>query len=169
VASEYAALGEKPKVRMVRDHRFASVDNSAILIDNIDIKSYKESEKFIVEIHNKSPHAIPTGYGLREIIITAQFYVGKKKINQKQEILTTQWLDKKGNLTLPFMATTKSVDTRLAAKSSKKYLFDIPKGATKVKYILSYRFIGKRMAKIIAIKDPFFNKEYKVTEGGLDL
>jgi hypothetical protein len=68
VASNYAVAGEKPKERMVREHRFASVDNSNILHDHIDVKSSSYNGKFILKVTNKTPHKIPTGYGLREII-----------------------------------------------------------------------------------------------------
>jgi len=169
VASNYSKAGEKPKVRMVRDHRFASVDNSTILQDNINIKGYKEEQNLIIELNNNSPHSIPTGYGLREIIIKVQFYTQKnKKIKPLQtETLTALWHDEKGKLTLPFMATTKAKDTRVLAESSKIYSFPLPKDAKSVKYALSYRFINQKMAKIIGVTDSFFLKEYKVLEESL--
>ncbi len=171
VASNYSKAGEKPKVRMVRDHRFSSVDNSTILQDNIDIKSYKEEQNLIIELSNNSPHSIPTGYGLREIVIIVQFYnKDNKKINQKQlEVLGALWHDKKGKATLPFMATIKVKDTRIAPKSTQQYTFTLPKGAKSATYILSYRFINKKMARIIGVSDPFFLKEYKIKEESLDL
>jgi hypothetical protein len=169
VASDYAPFGQKPKTRMVRDHRFASVDNSSILMDNIVVKSHREAESFTIELTNNSPHAIPTGYGLREIKITAIFYdVLQNVMSQKDQLLSAVWHDKQGKPTLPFMAVKKAKDTRLGAKSSQKYIFDIPKHAAGVKYTITYRFIGLEMAKAIKLSDPFFLKEYKVTEGSLD-
>jgi len=168
VASEYAEFGKKPKERMVRDHRFASVDNSKILQDNLEIKSYIEKTDFIVELTSKAPHKIPTGYGLREVILTVEFYNGAKKVAQKVERLSAIWHDKDGKVTLPFMAVKKAKDTRLAPKGSKKYTFALPQGALSAKYILSYRLIGKEMAKAIKLSDPFFTKTYKVKEGSVD-
>jgi len=168
VASNYSKAGEKPKVRMVRDHRFASVDNSNILNDNVEIKSYKELDSFIVELQNNSPHSIPTGYGLRELIITVEFSnASKKMIDRQYKVLSAVWKDKRGDITVPFAAKTLSSDNRLAANSSKKYHFNIPDGAKTAKYTLSYRFISKRMAEKIGITDPFFLKEYKVKENTL--
>ncbi|MEA3490389.1 MAG: multiheme c-type cytochrome [Campylobacterota bacterium] len=168
IASNYSKAGEKPKARMVRDHHFASVDNSNILNDNVETKSYKESDSLIVELKNNSPHSIPTGYGLRELIISVEFYNSSKKMVDRQiEVLAAVWKDKGGEDTVPFAATTLSSDNRLAANSSKKYHFTIPDGANSAKYILSYRFINQKMAKKIGITDPFFLKEYSVKESTL--
>lgn len=169
VASEYAKVGEKPKERMVRDHRFASVDNSTILQDHIEINSSIEGNKLLISLNNKSPHAIPTGYGLREITISVVFYNKSKKVGTKEQKLTAIWNDKDGKATLPFLATTKAKDTRLAAKSAKMYSFEIPNGAKEAKYKLSYRLISQEMAKVISITDPFFLKEYIIKEEKIKL
>ncbi|HFS85202.1 MAG TPA: hypothetical protein ENK72_01125, partial [Epsilonproteobacteria bacterium] len=73
-ASNYHKDGQEPKPRMVREHRFASVDNSNIMIDYIDVKSKARGDKFIIKVTNNSPHKLPTGYGLREIQLTVNYY-----------------------------------------------------------------------------------------------
>ncbi len=169
VASEFAMLGEKPKTRMVRDHRFASVNNSTILQDYLEINVTKQDNNLLIVLHNKAPHSIPTGYGLREVVLSVEFYNGSQKLDQKMERLTTLWHDEKGKPTLPFLATKKEKDTRIAPQGTQHYTYTIPNGAKRVEYRLSYRFIGEEMAKMIGLSDPFFTKEYKVKRESIEL
>lgn len=169
VASNYAKNAEKPVSRMIRDHRFASVDNSSILSDHIDINSSVEDNTLHINIANNSPHSIPTGYGLREIILKVLFYnKNNKLINQDQQILSAKWENKKGEATIPHLATKKSSDNRIHAKSNKSYYFTIPNKGVYAKYIISYKFINSTMAKKLGITDKLFLKEYKVKEGKIN-
>ncbi|WP_309496713.1 multiheme c-type cytochrome [Sulfurovum sp.] len=165
VASNYAKSGEKPKERMVREHRFSSVDNSNILHDHIDVKSSSVNGKFILKVTNNTPHNIPTGYGLREIILKVSYFDKKdKNLGNERVVLGVKWRDKNGKYTIPHMATMKVEDTRLEGKSSKEYSFNIPKGANYAKYTFSYRLIDEHMAKKIGVTDEFFLKEYTFSE-----
>lgn len=164
-ASNYSLGGKNPKIRMVRVHRFASVDNSNIINDYVDLSTSVEKNKFIIILKNRTPHYLPTGYGLREIHLRAIYYdVNNKVINSKSTILGMQWKDQNGEATIPHLAYALQGDTRLAGKRSKKYYFDIPEKARYVRYILSYRAIGNKLAKKLHIKDNFFLKEYILVE-----
>jgi hypothetical protein len=165
VASNYAKVGEKPKERMVRAHRFASVDNSNILIDHIDVKSATENGKFVISIKNNTPHKIPTGYGLREIILNV-VYLDKndKEIGSKKYVLGAKWEDAQGKATIPHLAEKMTKDTRQEGKTTKVYKFPIPAGAVYAKYSFSYRLISEEMGKKIDVTDPFFLKEYIFSE-----
>ena len=165
VASNHAKVGETPKERMVRAHRFASVDNSNILNDHIDVKSTTEDDKFVISIKNNTPHKIPTGYGLREIILKV-VYLDKndKEVGKIKYVLGAKWKDEKGNDTIPHLAVKKVNDTRQEGKTTKKYIFPIPKGAVYAKYSFSYRLISEKMGKALNITDPFFLKEYTFSE-----
>ncbi len=164
-ASNYAKVGQKPQERMVREHRFASVDNSNILNEYIDVDTSVKNSKFIINIKNNTPHKIPTGYGLREITLKV-VYLDKnnKELEEEQYILGAKWKDENGKTTIPHLAESILKDTRLEGKSSKSYIFSIPKGAVYAKYIFSYRLIGEEMAKEIGVTDPFFLKEYIFAE-----
>jgi len=170
VASNYAPDGGKPKPRMVREHRFASVDNSNIMIDYIDIKTSTQPGKFILNLKNRTPHMIPTGYGLREIILKVVFFdKNDKEVGEKKEVLAAKWKDSTGQETIPHLATSKIDDSRLAGNMAKDYIFDVPQGASYAKYIFSYRLISEKMAKEIGITDPFFLKEYVFSEQRIHL
>jgi hypothetical protein len=169
-ASNHAKVGEKPKKRMVREHRFASIDNSNILNDYIDVKSSVKDAKFVINIKNRTPHKIPTGYGLREIILKV-VYLDKddKQIGKKRYVLGAKWEDENGNTTIPHLASTLAKDTRQEGKSSKNYKFPIPVGAVYAKYSFSYRLISAKMGRALNVTDPFFLKEYTFSEQRIHL
>ena len=160
-ASEYTLPGELPKERMVRTHRFASVDNSNILNDYVEVKGEVQQDTFVMTVHNKAPHKIPTGYGLREIILKVKFLdKNDKPIDRQRYVLGATWMDEKGKPTIPHLAVTMAKDTRMEGKSTKAYRFKIPQGAVYAVYSFSYRLISESMAKDLNVTDPFFLREY---------
>ncbi len=161
VASNFSKVGERAKTRMVREHRFASVDNSDILQKYIEIKAHIKKNKFIINIKNNTPHSIPTGYGLREVVLSVTYFNSANKIIGKgKTILGTKWSGNKGKYTIPHLSTYKGKDTRLKGRSIKKYKFKIPKTVKAIEYKAYYKLIGDDMAKEIGITDPFFLKDY---------
>lgn len=170
VASNFSKVGERAKARMVREHRFASVDNSDILKEHVDIKAVVENNKFVITIKNNTPHSLPTGYGLREIILTVQYFNGDNKVIGKgKTTLGAKWSGKKGKYTIPHLSTFKGKDTRLKGRSTKKYKFGIPKGVKSIEYKAHYKLIGDEMAKEIGIEDPFFLKDYLFAQDKISL
>jgi len=169
-ASNYAKVGESPKERMVREHRFASVDNSNILNDHVDVKSKREGDFFVITLKNNAPHRVPTGYGLREIILKVTFLdKDDKVIARKSYVLGAKWVDEKGKATIPHLAKKIIKDTRLNGKSTNAYKFPIPKEAVYAKYSFSYRLISEGIAKEIGVTDPFFLREYTFSEQRIHL
>ena len=114
---------------------------------------------------NNSPHKIPTGYGLREIVIQVKFLdPNEKEVSTRRYTLSAIWKDKRGEVTVPYLATELASDTRLDGKSSKTYSFDIPKGAKYAKYVIYYNLVNEKMAKAMGVSDPFFLRKYIFTE-----
>jgi len=164
-ASNYAYPGKTPKERMVRKHRFTSVDNSNILSRYTEVKATSSETKLDITMKNNSPHKIPTGFGLREIVIEVKFLnQNNEEIEKKNIVLGTNWKDKSGKLTIPYLATSLASDTRLDGRSSKTYSFDIPKGAKYAKYSIYYKLVSDKMAKEMGVSDPFFLRKYIFTE-----
>lgn len=170
VASNFAPDGGEPKERMVRKHRFASVDNSNILNDYVDVKGRVEDDKFVITLTNHAPHKVPTGYGLREVILKVLFLdKDDNEIAQKEYVLGTKWVDANGEETIPHLATKVAKDTRMDGKSKVSYKFPVPQGAVYVKYSFSYRLISESLAKKIGITDPFFLREYTFSQQRMHL
>jgi len=169
-ASNYSKADIAPKPRSVREHVFASVDNSEILSKYVAIKAQKLDNNLEITLTNSAPHKVPTGDGSREINVKVEFFdANNKSLGKENQLIAAQWKDKNGNLTIPHEAVLKSMDTRIEPKSSKVYLFNIPEGAKSVKYLLGYRLIGKDMAQLIGVEDPFFLREYKTKAQTLPL
>jgi len=165
VASNYAPAGTKPKERMVRKHRFASVDNSNILNDYVDVKGRSEGDKFVMTVTNRAPHRIPTGYGLREIILKVTFLDKDDKVlTRKRYVLGKKWEDEDGKATIPHLATKLVKDTSIPGKSTVAFRFPIPTGAVYAMYSFSYRLVSEGLAKEMGITDPFFLREYTFSE-----
>lgn len=164
-ASNYAHPGKTAKERMVRKHRFTSVDNSNILSKYTKVEAASDDDKLDITLENNSPHKIPTGFGLREIVIEVKFLnTNNEEIEEKSITLGTTWKDKSGKLTIPYLATALASDTRLDGRSSKTYSFDIPKGAKYAKYSIYYKLVGDKMGKEMGVSDPFFLRKYIFTE-----
>jgi len=171
-ASNYAPDGQQPKLRMVRVHRFASVDNSNIMNDYIGVKGRydEDSDKFIVSLQNKTPHKLPTGYGGREVIVLVKYFNNDDQLlGASVYTLETKYVDSQNRLTIPHMATKVLSDTRLAPYAQRNLKFNVPRGATYVKYSLSYRLINKDLAKELNITDKFFLKDYTFFEQRIHL
>ncbi len=165
VASNYAPAGGDPKERMVRKHRFASVDNSNILNDYVDVKGRSQGDKFVLTVTNHAPHKISTGYGLREIILKVTFLdKNDKELARKRYVLGKKWTDEEGKPTIPHLAKKLVKDTSMAGKSTNAYKFPIPQGAVYATYSFSYRLVSEGLAKEMGITDPFFLREYTFSE-----
>lgn len=160
-ASNFVKDKDKPKPRMIREHRFASVDNSNIVLDYIDTTAKVNGEKFVITIANNTPHRFPTGYGLRRVLLDVKYFDSKDKmIKSFNYTLGSQWIDAKGNKTIPALATQMSKDTRVTPHSKADYAFKIPNGATYVVYQFSYRFVDEALAKEMGVSDSFFLNPY---------
>ena len=170
VASNYAKAGESPRERMVRAHRFASVDNSDILEKYLHVADYIDGGKLYLKLRNESPHKIPSGYGLREIILRVNFLrADQTEIDRQAKVLSARWGDNEGKTTIPHLATSILQDTRLPGWSSRAYAFPIPPKARYASYEILYRLISQKMAKELGVSNPFFNKDYKIFQKRIPL
>jgi hypothetical protein len=168
IASNYGGKGGRV-TRMIRDHLFASIDNSDIHKKYILISAKIKKDNLMVKVTNKAPHKIPTGYGLREIAVSITFYdKNEKKLDYREYSFSTDWLDKYGKLTTPHLAYEMGEDRRLPPAKSKEFLFSIPKGTKIINYRLVYRQIKRNMIRKLKIKDEFFIKDYILKNGILE-
>lgn len=165
IASSYAQGGTSPKPRMIRQHRFASVDNSDILKNHVDVTGRREQNTYIIGIQNNTPHKLPTGYGLRKITLRVDFYdKNHNLLGSDFQIIGVNWKDARGEITIPHLAAATFDDTRLAPQEYHEFTFVLLPKSTEVRYTLSYRLIGDTMAHKLNITDPFFLKNYIILQ-----
>ncbi|WP_456431737.1 multiheme c-type cytochrome [Nitratifractor sp.] len=168
-ASNYDGKGGRVK-RRVRDHLFASIDNSEMYRKYIHTEGAIRGNDLVVTIRNDAPHRIPTGYGLRQIDLDVSFFGNNGKLLSKaNKRFGVRWLDAQGKPTIPHLAVKKGEDTRIGPKQTVTVRFPIPKGTKRINYKLLYRQVNPDLAKAMGVKDPFFTHEYILENGLLDI
>ncbi len=169
VASNYQGRGGMVK-RMVRDHLFASIDNSEIYRKYIEANATVDDGVLRVTVKNGTPHKVPTGYGLRRLEIQVRFFgTGERKLGTVTKEFTAEWRDGSGKETIPHLAVEKANDDRIPPYGTVDASFVIPKGTTLINYRLIYRQLGEKMARKLGVTDPFFTKEYVLKNGVIEL
>jgi hypothetical protein len=168
VASNYKGEGGMVR-RMVRDHLFASIDNSDIYKKYIETDAELKEGKLRVTVRNLSPHKLPTGYGLRRLELQVRFYGEKdRKLGETVKLFTAVWKNGRGEETIPHLAVKRAKDTRIPPYGEVTESFELPEGTKLVNYRLVYRQIGKKMADKLGVKDPFFTREYVLKNGVIE-
>ncbi|MDR2341709.1 MAG: cytochrome c family protein [Campylobacteraceae bacterium] len=163
ISPEIKKSGTTPQVRNIRSHLFASARNSNILEDTIELTTAKSGNNFVVNLKNLTPHKAPTGFGGRSINVKVEFKnASGSVINTKTYALETIYVDKKGQESIPYLATSIKSDTRLNANEIRKLTIAKPSGAVLATVSLTYRLASERLLKIINFSDPVFDKEYPV-------
>jgi len=168
VASNFSGKGGQVK-RMVRDHLFASIDNSDIHKKYLEVRAAIREGGLEIRLKNSSPHRVPTGYGLREMELRVEFFAaGEKKIKTENRFFRAVWADGKGKPTIPHLAAKMLSDSRIAPRTEVAERFKIPKGTRLINYRLIYRQLEKGMAEKLGVTDRFFTKEFVLKNGVIE-
>lgn len=168
VASNYRGKGGMVE-RRVRDHLFASIDNSTMYKKYLDADARIADGKVEITLTNRAPHKVPTGYGLRRLELQLLF-VGEKdrKTGEAHKVFSAVWTDKNGEPTIPHLAAKKVEDQRIPAYGKLTESFPIPSGTRLINYKLIYRQIGKELAKKLGVSDPFFTRAMVLKNGVIE-
>jgi len=170
VASNYGIKEGDAVVREVRDHLFASIDNSRIHKKYLKLSAELKGDKVRITLRNDTPHKVPTGYGLRVMELQVRFIgEGERVLDEKIRRFEARWLDEKGQPTVPHLAKKKLMDDRIPPRSSVTLEYPVPEGTRFVNYRLVYRQISKAMAKKLKIDDPFFTQTFLLHNGLIEL
>ena len=169
VASNYRQ-SEGTVFRKVRDHLFASIDNSQIHKRYLKLSGSVVGNKVRITLRNDTPHKVPTGYGLRVLELQVQF-IGKeeKLLGEKIRRFEALWADAKGRPTVPHHASSLLKDDRLPPQTEIKEEYELPKGTRFVSYRLIYRQISEEMAGKLKVDDPFFTRSFLLHNGLIEL
>ncbi|MDR0407388.1 MAG: hypothetical protein LBH45_00470 [Campylobacteraceae bacterium] len=163
IAPEIKKTGVTAKIRDIRSHLFASARNSDVLEDTIELTAVSSGNNFVVTLKNLTPHKAPTGFGGRSINVKLEFKDGSGSvINTQTYALEIIYTDKRGQETIPYLATAIKSDTRLNANEIRKLSIPKPTGAASATVNVTYRLASERLLKIINFSDPVFDKEYPV-------
>ncbi len=133
------------KVRINRSHLFIGRKDSEMLSSAIKVSF--NPIRGILSLENTTPHAVPTGFGGREIDLNITY------LRTNGEVITSEgasfaktYADNDGALTLPYLATRLTSDTRFGAKTRKDFSVYPPASAAYVDVRLTYYPLAPALA-----------------------
>lgn len=143
------ANGEK-KPREIRRHLFAGAHSNKLLKDALDVSTKIENNKLYVTLYNPNPHAVPTGFGGREIVVDVKFSNGYSKT----KTLTGRYKNKKGRGTIPHLAVTQDLSEHIQANDSKTVVFEPFEETTPEEVTVSFRLVTEEIAVMLELTQP---------------
>ena len=169
IAPHIKKSGERQETREIRSHLFAGVRNSDIAKDALDLTLTQNGSNLLLTLSNKTPHKVPTGFGGRELLIEVIYQSNEKTIDKIYKSLNVTFLDKNGEITIPYLAKSIKNDLRLKPNEIRNISFNIPNEALKAKVIIWYKLINDDIKKMLDIKDPIFTKNYNIADKSINL
>lgn len=143
-------------------HGFAgSHSNSQMLEKYVDISMLRQIDNFIVNIDNRTSHALLL-HPLRTAVLKVSVTRDSKTTKFKDEVFV-RIIGHKGKPAMPWAATTTLKDTMIKAneKRSVKYDFKLQQG-DKVNVILGWFLVNPKALKTLGLEDDKASTEFKV-------
>ena len=150
--------GQQTK-RQIRFHGFIGAHTEGMWKDALAVEVKKSSRSLEVTLKNPHPHALPSGFGSREILIEMQYIKGGKVIDTEKRSLTSRYLNKRGKPTIPHLAAKTVENVSVPAYGEKTFSLPLVQGAEKVSVSVSYRLVNDEVREILDLKDPIWSKK----------
>jgi hypothetical protein len=122
-----------------------------------------------VTLSNPQPHALPSGFGSREILIEAQYVKGTTVLKTEALSLTTKYLSKRDKPTIPHLAEKTVSAVSIPALGSKTFSLPMVIGAQSVNIVVSYRLVNDEVRGLLELKDPIWSKKMVIKKLSLKL
>jgi hypothetical protein len=135
----------------------------------LKVEAKKGARTLDVILNNPQPHALPSGFGAREILIEAQYLKGGKVINTEMRSLTSRYLSKRGKLTVPHLAAKTIENVSIPAYGTKTVAFPLVNGADAISVNVSYRLVNDEVRKLLDLKNPILSKKMVIKKLNLKL
>jgi len=152
IASNLPIDNGKPKARMVREHGFVGAHSKWLWADALGIEAKRSGDGFSVTLTNENPHAIPTGFGARELILEVTYRSGSNVIGTKSISMTQHYKDKRGNPTIPHLAKEMTPNPAVPARGSRTLSVPMLKGTGQVTFELYYRLVNDEVRELLDLK-----------------
>jgi nitrate/TMAO reductase-like tetraheme cytochrome c subunit len=169
VASTLPGANGKPTKRLIREHGFVGAHTESMWQGALKVDARKSGTNLGVTLTNPQPHALPSGFGSREIIIDAQYYSGGKALKTESLSLTSHYLNKRGKPTIPHLADKTVQNISIPALGSKTFTLPVAAGADSVSVIVSYRLVNDEIREMLDLKDPIWSKKMVIKKLNLKL
>lgn len=155
--------------RMVRSHGFVGAHTETMWQDALSVNAKKIKQTVEVTLSNPQPHALPSGFGSREILIEAQYVSAGKILKTEVLSLTSKYLSKRDKPTIPHLAVKTISSVSIPALSSKTFVLPMPAGAENVNIVVSYRLVNDEVRELLELKDPMWSKKMVIKKLNLKL
>ena len=155
--------------RMVRPHGFVGAHTETMWQDALGVNAKKVKQMLEVTLNNTQSHALPSGFGSREILIEAQYVNGGKILKTETLSLTTKYLSKRDKPTIPHLAVKTISSISIPALSSKTFSLPMPTDAQSVNIVVSYRLVNDEVRELLELKDPIWSKKMVIKKLNLNL
>lgn len=169
VASTLPIADGKARKRIIREHGFIGGHTESMWQDALKVDVKKSGAKVDVILTNPQPHALPNGFGSREILIEAQYTSSGKVIKNEVVSLTTHYLSKRGKPTVPHLAAKIVESSSIPAQGAKAFSLPIASGADGVSIMVSYRLVNDEVRELLDLKDAIWSKKMVIKKLNLKL
>jgi hypothetical protein len=169
VAATLRLANGQAHTRMVRSHGFVGAHTETMWQGALNVDARKGSQTLEVILNNPQPHALPSGFGSREILIEASYMSGGKVIKAEALSLTSKYLSKRGKPTIPHLADKTLSNVSIPALGSKTFSFPMVAGANSVNIVVSYRLVNDEVRELLDLKDPIWSKKMVIKKLSLKL
>lgn len=169
VAATLRDSSGKQHKRLIRAHGFTGAHTESMWKDALKVGVKKRQGGLEVTLSNPQPHALPSGFGSREIVIEAQYMIKGKVVDTEIRSLTSRYVSKRGKPTIPHLAVKTTESVSIPAYGSKTFLLPLVKGAEKVSVAVSYRLVNDEIREMLDLKDPIWSKKMVIKKLNLSL
>lgn len=159
VAATLRDRNGKQHKRLIRSHGFIGAHTESMWKDALKVTMKKTPRGLDVTLHNPQPHALPSGFGSREILVEAHYSKGGKVIKTEPLSLTAHYLNKWGKPTIPHLAAKTVENISIPAYGEKTFSLPLASGAEKVSLSVSYRLVNDEVRGLLVLKDPIWSKK----------
>lgn len=159
VASTLPIANGQPRKRLIREHGFVGGHTESMWQNALNVDVRKNSNTLDIVLSNPQPHALPSGFGSREILIEAQYFNKGKSVKKEVLSLTAHYLSKRGKPTVPHLAAKTIQSISIPAQGMRAFSLPIAAGADQAVITVSYRLVNDEIRGILDLKDPIWSKK----------
>lgn len=152
----------KPRSRNIREHGFVGAHIDSIHKNSLKVDAKVSGADLEVILTNPLPHAMPSGFGSREVIIEVSYFDSTKVIKTQTLSLSTKYLNKRGKPTLPHLAAKAVNRFSIGSQEAKSYKIPIAKGAQEAKIGVYYRLVNDEVRDLLDLKEAIWSKKFEI-------
>ncbi|WP_295054486.1 multiheme c-type cytochrome [Sulfuricurvum sp.] len=167
IAATLRNANGQTRKRLIREHGFIGGHVESMWQNALKVEVRKNANSLDVTLVNPQPHALPSGFGSREILIETQYLTGAKVIKNETLSLTAHYLSKRGKPTVPHLAAKTVQSFSIPPQGTKAFSSPIAAGSTQAVITVSYRLVNDEVREILDLKDPIWSKKMVIKQVNL--